>query len=80
MAPSRTLTQQILSAFVKAKIVPVKSCLRNLLASVTSLREMSRLRRFHASRALAMYFGGLAVALDDENSIRLQSFAILPLQ
>jgi hypothetical protein len=59
MAASRTLTQQILSAFVRAKIVPVKSCLRNLLASITSLREISRLRLFHASRALAMYFGGL---------------------
>jgi hypothetical protein len=59
MAASRTLTQQILSAFVRAKIVPVKSCLRNLLASVTGLREISRLRLFHASRALAMYFGGL---------------------
>jgi hypothetical protein len=59
MAPSRTLTQQILSTIVKAKIVLVKSCLRNLLASVISLREISRLRLFHASRALAMYFGGL---------------------
>jgi hypothetical protein len=71
--------QQILSDFAKAKIVPVKSRLRNYLASATSLREMSRLRLSHASRALTTYFGGLAVELDDENDIQVQSFVIPPL-
>jgi hypothetical protein len=59
--------------------VPIKSGLQNLLASVTSLREMSRLPLFHASLALAAFFGGLVVVLDDKRRIQVRIFTILPL-